>query len=225
MARIRKKDLKRDEFKETIENILIFYQHHKKTVLWSAVGIVVVLILFLSYRSNKNTKIEKSKEMYNIGVILYNNSNYEQAKQRFQMVTRNYRGTVFANRSTYMLANISYKEGNLDEALERFQTFVNGKYDEFFTPSAYQGIAQCYEQKGNLNKAIENYKTAASKFKDNIFKADCLLHLAALYLSTQKLDESEESYEKIFGITENAELLALAEKKLKLIQVQRELNE
>ena len=225
MSKHRRKDLKHDEFKETVEDIIIFYEHHKKTVLWAAAGFVILLIIFFAYRNNKQTKTAKSKEMYNMGVILYNSGNFNQAKMRFQAVVNEYWGTTFVNRSTFMLANISYKEGNLDDALDKFQDVVNGSYDELFTPSAHQGIGQCYEQRGDLPKAIDNYKVAADKFKDSFAKAECLLVLSRLYLAQQKTDEAEAVLEEILDISEDAEILEKAEKKLKLVQVQKEFNE
>jgi TolA-binding protein len=225
MAKYSKKDLKHDEFKETIENIVIFYEHHKTTVIWVAVGVLALLILFFSYRNNKISKFKKSKELYNIGVILYNNGNFDQARDKFQSVVDNYWGTIFANRSTYMLADISYKQGDLDNALKKFQAFTNGKYDELFTPGAYQGIGQCYEQQGNLEKAVENYEIAVRKFEDNVGKADCLMSLARLYLTMQRIDESEKILLEILEISEDSKLRGEAEKKLKLIEAQKELNE
>jgi tetratricopeptide (TPR) repeat protein len=225
MAKHGKKDLKHDEFKETIENIIIFYEHHKKTVIWGAIGILALFILFFTYRNNKITKFEKSKDIYNIGVILYNNGNFAQAREKFQLVVDDYWGTIFANRSTYMLADLSYKEGKIDDALLKFQAFVNEKYDEFFTPSAYEGIGQCYEQEGNFEKAIENYEIAVSKYKDNIGKAYCLMSLARLYLNMQRIDEAKKTLLEILGISEDIELRGEAERKLKLIQVQEEINE
>ncbi len=225
MAKHRRKDLRHDEFKETVENIIIFYEHHKKTVLWMATGFVILLIILFAYKNNKQTKIAESKEVYNMGVILYNSGNFNQAKMRFQTVVDKYWGTTFVNRSKFMLANISYKEGNLDDALDKFQAFVSGNYDEFFTPSAYQGIGQCYEQKGDLGKAIANYEKAEKKFKDNFARAECLLSLARLYLSQQKTDEAEAILGQVLDISEDAEVLEKAEEKLKLVQVQKEFNE
>jgi TolA-binding protein len=225
MPKHRRKDLKHDEFKETVENIIIFYEHHKKAVLWIATGVVILLIILFTYRNNKQTKMAKSKEMYNMGVILYNNGNFNQAKMRFQAVVDEYWGTIFFNRSTFMLANISYKEGNLDDALEKFRTFISGSYDEFFTPSAYQGIGQCYEQRGDLVSAIDNYKVAADKFKDTFAKSECLLNLARLYLAQQRTNEAEAVLKEVLEISEDAEIIEKAQKKLKLIQIQKELNE
>jgi TolA-binding protein len=225
MAKYRKKDLKHDEFKETIENIVIFYEHHKKTVLWIISGLVALFIFFFVYKNNRQTKMAESKEMYNMGVILYENGNFNQARDRFQAVVDKYWATPFVNRSTFMLANISYKEGNLDDAMGKFQSFIDRGYDELFTPSAYQGLGQCYEQRGNLPKAIDNYMIAADKFKDNFARAECLLNLSRLYLGQQEIDKAESVLEEIFNISEDVEILEKAEKKLKLVQVQKEFNE
>ncbi len=225
MSKHRSKDLKHDEFKETIENIVIFYEHHKKTVLWVVGGVAVLLILFFTYSNNKQIKTSKSKEIYNIGVMLYNNGNFSQAREKFNTVVDNYLGTVFSGRSTFMLANISYKEGNLEDALDKFQAFVNGKYDELFTPSAYQGIGQCYEQMRDMEGAIENYNIAVEKFQSNSLKSECMMSLARLYFATQKLEEAENIYKEILEISEDPSITKNAERKLKSIQVQRELNE
>jgi TolA-binding protein len=225
MAKHRRKDLKHDEFKETIENLVIFYEHHKNRVLWIVGGLVVLLIFFFVYKNNKQTKMLESREMYNMGVMLYENGNFDQARERFQAVVDKYWGTPFVNRSTFMLANISYKEGNLDDAMERFQSVVNRGYDELFTPSAYQGIGQCYEQRGNLPKAIENYEIAADKFKDNFARAECLLSLARLYLGQQETDKAEKTLKQVIDISEDPEVLKKAEEKLNLVQVQKEFNE
>ncbi len=225
MAKHRRKDLRHDEFKETIENIIVFYEHHKKTVLWIAAGIIILLIISFTYKNNKQTKIAESKEIYNMGVILYNSGNFSQARARFKEVVDKYWGTTFVDRSKFMLANISYKEGNLDDALNKFEAFVSGSYDELFTPSAYQGIGQCYEQKGDLDKAVENYEAAANKFKDDFAKAECLLSLARLYINQQKTEKAEGALKEIFEISEDAEILEKAEEKLKLVQVQKEFNE
>jgi TolA-binding protein len=225
MSKHRSKDLKHDEFKETIENIIIFYEHHRNTVLWVLGGVAVLLILFFTYKNNKEIKEAKSKEIYNIGVMLYNNGNFDQAMQKFNTVVDNYLGTVFSDRATFMLANISYKKGNLEEALGKFQAFVNGKNDELFTPSAYQGIGQCYEQMGDIEGAIENYQIAVERFQNNSLKSECMMSLARLYLTTQKLDEAENVYKDILKISKEPSVIEEAEKKLKLIQVQLKLNE
>lgn len=226
MSKHRRKDLKHDEFQESIENIIIFYEHHRRNVLFVVGGIVVLLLLFITYRNNKLIKTTKSKEIYNIGVMLYNNGDFNRAKEQFNTIIDNYLGTVFSDRSTFMLATISYKEGNLEDALNKFQAFINGKYDELFTPSAYQGIGQCYEQMGDIEGAIENYEIAREKFKSNSLKSECMISLGRLYFARQnKMDEAKEIYKEIIAISEDPFLIEEAEKKLKSIQVQRELNE
>ena len=225
MAKHRRKDLRHDEFKETVEKIIILYEHHKKAVLWITAAVVILLITLFTYKNNKQREVAQSKEIYNMGVILYNSGNFIQARAKFQEVVDKYWGTTFVNRSKFMLANISYKEGNLDDALEKFQDFVNGTYDELFTPSAHQGIGQCYEQKGELDKAVKNYEAAVDKFKDDFAKAECFLALSRLYLNQQKTGEAEIVLKKVFDISEDAEILEKAEEKLKLVQIQKEFNE
>jgi TolA-binding protein len=124
-----------------------------------------------------------------------------------------------------MLANISYKNGSMEEALSQFQAFVKGKDDELFTPSAYQGIGQCYEQMGDIEGAIENYKIAAGKFNSSSLKSECMMSLARLYSATQKLEEAKKDYKEILEISKDPSMIKETERKLKLIQVQIELNE
>ncbi|MEO0293768.1 MAG: tetratricopeptide repeat protein [candidate division WOR-3 bacterium] len=225
MVKHKKKDLKRDEFKEAIQELIIFYKHHRKVFIGIIIGIVATLILSFSYRKFKISRFERSKEQYNIAVALFDNGRFEEAKSRFKLLTEEYWGTIFANRAVFMLACISYKEGNLDEAISKFQDFLKTKYDELFTPNAYEGLAQCYEQKGDFQKAIENYKIALDKFKNNLGKAECMISLARIYLAEQKIEEAKKMLKEVIETSENYEIIREAERKLKLIQVQEELNE
>ena len=225
MSKHGSKDLKHDEFKETIENIIIYYEHHKKAVLWIVGGIAILLILLFTYSNNKKVRLVKAREVYNIGVIFYNNGNLPQAKEKFLTVTSNYSGTVFSDRATFMMANISYKEGNIEDAMNKFQTFTNVKYDEVFTPGAYQGIGQCHAQMGDLQKAIENYSIAVEKFKNGSSKSECMIALARLYFITRRFDQAEEIYKNVIEISGDPYIVEDAEKKLKSIQVLRELDE
>ncbi len=45
MRKYKKSDLKRDEFKETIENLIIYYEHHKKLLIWSVVCLVLISVI------------------------------------------------------------------------------------------------------------------------------------------------------------------------------------
>jgi len=52
-----------------------------------------------------------------------------------------------------------------------------------------------------------------------------MISLARLYSATQRMDEAENIYKDILEISEDPFMIEKAEKKLKSIQVQRELNE
>ncbi|MCK4225855.1 tetratricopeptide repeat protein [candidate division WOR-3 bacterium] len=225
MRKYKKKDLKRDEFKETIENTIIFYEHHKKIIAIAAVGIIVIAISLIAYRNHARATNKRARSEYNIGVVVYNSGQIEQAEQQFEMIRNEFWGTTFAHRATFMLANIYYKKGQLDKAIENFEEFSNGKYDKLFTPSSYQGIAQCYEQKGNIVKALEYYEKALLEFKANTFKTDCLMQMGRIYLSMNRLDAAKDVYEEILNLTDNPTIRYKAERKLKTIEAIKEISE
>lgn len=224
MRRYKRKDFKRDEFKESIENTIIFYEKHKVPVIWGIVGIIFVIIILFTYRSHSQNMAKKARENYNIGVVVLNSGEYQKAKQQFEMVRDQYWGTSFAYRSAFMLGNIYYKEGQIDKAIEYFEEFINGKYDELFTPSAYQGIAQCYEQKGNIVQALTYYEKALNEFTNETFKTDCLMQMGKLYLSMNRINEAENAYKEIIALTENPILTSRAKRKLEVIRAIREIG-
>lgn len=218
MRKYKKKDLKRDEFKESIEELIVFYERHKKTVIWIASGVILLIIALLFYRNSVISNKEQARSNYNIGMVVYNSGQYQKALQQFQMVNERFWGTEFARRSVFMIADIYYKSGEIQKAIDNFQEFLKGEEDEYFTPSSYQGLAQCYEQMGDLKKAIDNYKEAYEKYNDKTFKVDCLFQLGRLYLSNGNMGEAEESYKSIISITDNPTLRHRAERKLQTIE-------
>jgi outer membrane protein assembly factor BamD (BamD/ComL family) len=224
MKKFKKKDLKRDEFKETIENLIIFYEHHKKLIIWGIIGVAVIVVLFYSYINRTRNIRETARNEYNMGMAIYSSGEINQAQQQFEMIKREFWGTKFAHRSTFMLANIYYKTGQIDKALENFELFIKGEYDELFTPSSYQGIAQCYEQKGNIIKALEYYQNALDKFISNPFKTDCLMQIGRIYLNLNRIIEAEAAYKEVLNLTDNPTLRFRAERKLKTIEAIKEIS-
>ncbi len=224
MRRYKKKELKRDEFKETIQNLIIFYEHHKQPAIWIIMGILIVIIVTFSFRNHARTKFKQARKEYNIGVVVYNSGDFDQAQQQFEMVKNNFWGTSFAHRSTFMLANIYYNKGQIDKALQNFQDFVEGDYDELFTPGAYEGIAKCYEQKGDLTQSLEYYQKALDKFKYNTFKTDCLMHMGRIYLGMQWIDKAENIYKEALNLTNNSTIRKQVERKLKTIEALKEIS-
>jgi tetratricopeptide (TPR) repeat protein len=224
VKKLKKKDLKRDEFKETIENVIIFYEHHKKFIIWGIIGVVVIAVSLYSFlNSAKKTRIVARNE-YNIGMAIYNSGQINQAEQQFEMIKREFWGTEFAHRSTFLLANIYYKTGQIDKALDNFEQFIRGEYDNLFTPSAYQGIAQCYEQKGNIIEALKYYKDAYDKFKSTPFKIDCLMQMGRIYLTLNRIDEALNTYKEVLELTDNPTLRFKAERKIKTIEALKEIS-
>ncbi len=224
MKKYKRKDLKRDEFRETIENIIIFYEHHKKLIIWGIMGVVILTILLISYRNHTRDTRQLARNEYNMGVLVYNSGQFEQALQQFEMIKDEFWGTTYAHRATFMLANIYYKGGQIDKALENFEQFTKGEYDELFTPSSFQGIAQCYEQKGNVLKALEYYQKALDGFKSNAFKADCLMQMGRIYLDLKRIDKAENAYKEITNLIDNPTIRYQAERKLKTIEAIKELS-
>lgn len=224
MKKLKKKDLKRDEFKETIENVIIFYEHHKNLIIWGIIGIAVIAISFYLFINNvKKTRIAARNE-YNIAMAVYNSGQISQAEQQFEMIKSEFWGTEFAHRSTFILANIYYKTGQIEKALDNFEQFIRGDYDDLFTPSAYQGIAQCYEQKGNIIEALKNYKDAYNKFKSDPFKIDCLMQMGRIYLTLNRIDEALAAYKEVLDLTDNPTLRFEAERKIKTIEALKEIS-
>lgn len=225
MRKYKKSDLKRDEFKETIENLIIYYGHHKKLLIWSVVGIVLISVLLFSFRNYVRNTREQARNQYNMAVVIYNNGQLEQALQQFEVIKREFLGTNSAHRATFMLADIYFKNNLIDKALGNFEQFVNGKYDELFTPSAYQGIAQCYEQKGNIIKALNYYEKAMNEFKSNTFKIDCLMQIGRIYFTMNRLNDAKNAYKEVTNLTDNPTIRYRAERKLKSIEAIKELSE
>ena len=123
--KILRKEIKRDPFLETFENIENRFAKNKKTLL-NVLFFFVAIIIVGSILINNQNEIElESNSAFGAALVAYSNLDYENAKFQFESISSSYNGTESEILSKYYLGKISYELGNLNEA----KVFLNDFLD------------------------------------------------------------------------------------------------
>ena len=123
--KILRKEIKRDPFLETFENIENRFAKNKKTLL-NVLFFFVAIIIVGSILINNQNEIElESNSAFGAALVAYSNLDYDNAKFQFESISSSYNGTESEILSKYYLGKISYELGNLNEA----KVFLNDFLD------------------------------------------------------------------------------------------------
>ncbi|RKX68898.1 hypothetical protein DRP53_09725 [candidate division WOR-3 bacterium] len=160
--RRKKKDLRRDQFVDTIEKVLKWGLSHRDRAITIVVGIIAAVVIgysLLTPKENFNPQAElilfQGKELIGMG-------KFDEAEQLLRYLVQNFGTTSSGARGHYYLGIICSATGRYNDAIKEFDLFLSSiKKSYFLRPSAYIGRGSAREMIGDLEGAYEDYKKAA----------------------------------------------------------------
>lgn len=188
------------EVVEAVSKFESFFSKYKNVLLYTIIGIAVVIALFFAYKSF--VLVPKQKEAQNqmfTAERFFRNGSYETALKGdgnamgFQKIIKEYGKK--AGEAAYMYAGICELQlGNNDSAISYLKKY-NGK-DKIMLGRATACIGDAYVNKGDNASAVVYFKKAA-EISENIFSAAYLLKAGISYEEMNKKDDALKMYEKI----------------------------
>ncbi len=148
MARLRRKDLKRDRFVEEVTHQVEYVSGHRKQFIAAGTAIVVALVGGIGYWTysrgraiNSSAALQEAINLFH-GVVSLEESpgleTFTTEAERIDEVTRaldaimlDYSGTASAAGASYYSGLLDREEGNLPEAQSHFEQAVRGNGTEY----------------------------------------------------------------------------------------------
>lgn len=189
---------------QTLSTSEAFIDKYKKTVLYTFVAIVVLVIGFLCYKNLVVEPKEKAaNEMIFKGQEYFAENNYEKALNGdgqgfpgFIQIAAEYGGTKAGNLAK-LYAGLSYfNMDKFQEAANCLEDFSNCG-DEMVSPAALGALGNCYAELNQIDKATETLMKAAKKADNNTLSPIFLLQAGELYESQGQKDKALECYKEI----------------------------
>lgn len=164
----------------------------------SVVLLLVIIILFLGYRSSRSAK---AAELFGQAVIEMQTpieGQVQSAVTNFQMLLRDYPKSRWSSQASFYLANLLFQDRQYPKAKEYFQRYVNDyRDDSLMTASAYAGIAECLIQENDLLSAGENFVRGAETAKNSILAPEYFLRAGRIYLKAGQKQKAIEAFQRV----------------------------
>jgi len=194
-------------------------KERKKTALTYGGGILVILIVIVSFLVYNYTSHKKAKIFeYEAYKIYYNTpaqsvTKEEQYKKALDIFKKAY-DTRKSPTSLFYIAACYYEIGKYDDALKTLKDFTQrySKEDRFI-PLVYQKITTVYLKKGDINEATKTLDTLYSLNSD-IYKDLALIEYGRLLEKAGKVEEAKKKYKELSTMFPNSPFIDEAKAKL-----------
>jgi TolA-binding protein len=164
----------------------------------SVVLLLVIIILFVGYRSSRSTK---AAELFGQAVIEMQTpveGQVQSAVTNFQILLRDYPKSRWSSQACFYLANLLFQDRQYPKAKEYFQRYVQDYgEDSLMTASAYAGIAECQAQENDFLSAGENFIKGAEAAKNSILAPEYLLQAGRTYLKAEQKQKAVEVFQRL----------------------------
>ena len=172
-----------DELNESLSGLEQRVEQNKKSVIWYAVALLVVIGLGLGYYYGKKSAKEDAGEMIGKADIELMQGNDSVALAQYQAVAAEYSNGV-ANRANLNAAILLYQKGNYEEALKAVENY---DVEEELVGAASQSLkGDCLVNLKKYDEAVAAYDKAISVANGNELYAPVFMMKKATVLSAQE---------------------------------------
>lgn len=184
-----------DELNESLSGLEQRVEQNKKSVIWYAVALLVVIGLGLGYYYGKKSAKEDAGEMIGKADIELMQGNDSVALAQYQAVAAEYSNGV-ANRANLNAAILLYQKGKYEEALKAVENY---DVEEELVGAASQSLkGDCLVNLKKYDEAVAAYDKAISVANGNELYAPVFMMKKATVLSAQqKYSEAAAIYQNI----------------------------
>ncbi len=223
MARIRRRELKRDRFVEEVTHQVEYLSGHRKQFVWGGIVAAVLLVGGLGYSAYASQRHAASLAALMDAIDLFHGVVTDEAPpgvkrfptetDRVEQVTRaldaillDYSGTVADAGASYYSGLLDRERGNLAEAQSHLEQATRGRGDEF-PGLARLALGGLLLDQGESESAREHFQKLAESPTRTVSKDRALIELARTYLGS----DAEQAREILQGIqTSNSPASPLA---------------
>lgn len=184
-----------DELNESLSGLEQRVEQNKKSVIWYAVALLVVIGLGLGYYYGKKSAKEDAGEMIGKADIELMQGNDSVALAQYQAVAAEYSNGV-ANRANLNAAILLYQKGKYEEALKAVENY---DVEEELVGAASQSLkGDCLVNLKKYDEAVAAYDEAISVANGNELYAPVFMMKKATVLSAQqKYSDAAAIYQNI----------------------------
>lgn len=200
MARIRRKDLKRDRFVEEVTHQVEYVSGHRKQFVAAGIAVVVLLVAGLGYWTyDRQRRIESSAALQDAIELFHGQITTEERPGfktfsteagRIEEVTRaldaislDYSGTAAATGASYYSGLLDREQGNKAEARSHFEQAVRGRGTEY-AALARMALGALLLDQGDAEAAREHFQALVDDPTQLVSRDQANIEVARTFVDT-----------------------------------------
>lgn len=194
MKRIKRKQLKEDEFVTTISKIVDFAKRRSKELIAGAMAIVCIIIIFLAVKAIRAQAVKKDSRL--LADIIELDSQLRDDPDKITEL-ENLAGNGKFSRVAYLkLAAYWIEQGDTEKAKSYLQRVPRRNKDLIYY-QAQDLLGQIYIMSKEFDKAIDIYKTIEEENPKDYTLDPVLFHKAQAYEQKGEIEVALELYKKV----------------------------
>lgn len=194
MKRIKRKQLKGDEFVTTIRKLMRFLQERAKEIMAFVIIILFVILAFTGFRIIKAQQNKKESrllaQIFSLGSELNNNP---ENVEKLEVLAG---GGKFSRVAYIVLATHWMEKGELERAEASLEKMNKSPKDIFYY-QAQDLLAQIHSKKKNYDKAIEIYEKIEEENPKEYSLAVIIFHRAEVLEEKGEIEEALAFYKRV----------------------------
>ena len=200
MARIRRRDLKRDRFVEEVTHQVEYVSGYRRQFLWGGIALVVALVGGVGYWSFDRQQTLASNAALNEAITLFNGivsdqdqrgvKTFASEAERIEQVTRamdeltlDYARTAAAAGASYYSGLLDREEGNVAEAQSHFEQAARGRGSEYPT-LARIALGLLLFEGGDAEAARVQFRAVMDKPSRTVSRDQAAIELAKTFIAS-----------------------------------------
>jgi len=153
--KIMKREIKRDPFLETIDNLENSFEQNKKTFLNIALCLVAGIFIINFLLKKQEQKSTDSNSALGLAMVAFENEDFENAKFQFESIISEFGGTVAFSTANFFLGKIYFENNDFVKSESFLNTFISFGDPEILYFGAIKMLSHIALQNNQYDKAIK----------------------------------------------------------------------
>lgn len=205
-----------DKFVSTIDDFKERIQSKQKTLVYIAMGVVLLIVIVVGGMIFVNINNQKAKEYEAEGYKYFYSATKDNASDYYSKALELFKKAYDSKKTAYSLLYIATcyeKLGRFDDAIKSLDELVKNFNDAETLSIGYNKLSAIYIKKGEPQKAIDSLDNI-TKLKGGVLQDFAYLQSALLLETIGKPDDAKLRYKNLTDKHPNSPFVFLAKKKL-----------
>lgn len=130
------------------------------------------------------------KALYNLGLIYYDTRKFEQSREKFKQLLRDYPESEFTGSALYWIGESYSEENRLQEAISFLEDAVSDRRNNKFADYSIYTLATVYEKVGDYENAVRNYDRLLTEHRNSPLAVSAQIRIGICYFKLKDYQSS-----------------------------------